>query len=184
MTWFDSFSQTDGILAPEEGAMLHSLIFAAQRYCPGLPAVELGTAHGKSAVAIGSACAELGTRLYTFDTFGVEGMSAERARANLAAAGVAGSVIVTTADSAGAGRSWGRGPICLLFIDAGHDYGSVSADIGAWWPHLSDGGYMALHDVQFPGVWRAQIEFYRREWKIVHPVAETRTMGVFQKVPR
>lgn len=45
----------------------------------------------------------------------------------------------------------------LIYIDAGHGYADVSADIAAWRKHVRPGGTLAGHDYspQFPGVMRA-----------------------------
>ncbi len=46
--------------------------------------------------------------------------------------------------------------VSLIFIDANHDYEHAKADIDAWWPHLSVGGVMVIHDYGvFPGVTQA-----------------------------
>jgi hypothetical protein len=34
----------------------------------------------------------------------------------------------------------------LVFLDAAHDYQNVSDDIEAWWPKVSEGGYLGGHD--------------------------------------
>ena len=43
----------------------------------------------------------------------------------------------------------------LVFIDAGHDYDNVLADIKAWWPKIRSGGMLAGHD-------------YNHKWPAVH----------------
>jgi len=48
------------------------------------------------------------------------------------------------------------GSVDLLFVDAGHDYGSVSADFFCWYPKIKPGGVVVFHDVNtmHPGVVR------------------------------
>ena len=51
----------------------------------------------------------------------------------------------------------------LIFIDAGHDYESVTEDIMSWFPHLSENGVMIGHDYYadvWPGVVQAVDEFF------------------------
>jgi predicted O-methyltransferase YrrM len=40
----------------------------------------------------------------------------------------------------------------FLFIDGAHDYDSVKKDIADWFPRLLDGGTVAFHDSDWPGV--------------------------------
>jgi hypothetical protein len=49
--------------------------------------------------------------------------------------------------------------IGFIYIDADHSYGSVRADLEAWWPVLRPGGIMAGHDWNWSGVERAVMEF-------------------------
>ncbi len=56
----------------------------------------------------------------------------------------------------------------LIFIDAGHDYESVKADIAAWYPHVRHGGILAGHDYlhrRFKGVTQAVQEFAAAQGK-------------------
>lgn len=51
--------------------------------------------------------------------------------------------------------------IWSVFIDAGHDYEDISADIAAWSKVIIPGGYIGGHDYpQFPGVKKAVDEVY------------------------
>lgn len=62
----------------------------------------------------------------------------------------------------------------FVFLDAAHDYESVSADIEAWLPKIKNRGVLAGDDLNFPGVARAVRERLPdhqalnggRQWKI------------------
>lgn len=49
-------------------------------------------------------------------------------------------------------------PVRLVFIDGDHRYESVKNDIAAWSPCVIDGGIIAFHDLNWPGVARAIAE--------------------------
>lgn len=61
----------------------------------------------------------------------------------------------------------------LLFVDAAHDYDSVSADLSAWEPFITPHGVVILDDVNFPGVERAIVDLGQRGWRFVERVATT-----------
>ncbi len=42
---------------------------------------------------------------------------------------------------------WPR-QVAAIYIDAGHDYESVSSDLRAWWPHVLPGGLFFGHDYE------------------------------------
>jgi hypothetical protein len=50
----------------------------------------------------------------------------------------------------------------FVFVDAGHSYAAVSADIDAWWPKVKPGGWFGGHDYHehHPGVMRAVQECF------------------------
>lgn len=54
--------------------------------------------------------------------------------------------------------------ISVLFIDGDHSYEGCKADIDAWYPHMTEGGVMLLHDCDesSPGVVRAVEEFVKK----------------------
>jgi len=61
-------------------------------------------------------------------------------------------------DSAKAAERFEDGSLAFVFIDAGHEYESVKADIAAWLPKVKPGGILAGHDYHagdWPGVVRA-----------------------------
>lgn len=44
------------------------------------------------------------------------------------------------------GKSWDRGEVDMVFVDASHSYEACKADALAWLPHIIDGGIIAFHD--------------------------------------
>lgn len=62
----------------------------------------------------------------------------------------------------------------FVFIDAGHSYEAVTADIRAWWPKVKVGGWFGGHDYHehHPGVIRAVTErFSENRGLILEPFA-------------
>jgi len=45
--------------------------------------------------------------------------------------------------------------IDIVYVDAGHDYDNVKADIKNWMPKLKPGGWMTGDDYEWPGVQKA-----------------------------
>lgn len=68
-------------------------------------------------------------------------------------------------DSAYAADNFRNQSIDVLFIDAGHSYENVKADITAWFPKMKKGGIMAGHDYNdsWPGVIQAVNELLGKE---------------------
>ena len=69
-------------------------------------------------------------------------------RANLAAAGAEGDVIVIVGRSKDLARHWNT-PLGMVFIDGGHTEETAVTDYESWVPHVASGGALAIHDV-FP----------------------------------
>jgi glycosyltransferase involved in cell wall biosynthesis/predicted O-methyltransferase YrrM len=87
---------------------------------------------------------------------------------NVVAAGVADYVVPLPLDSANAASLLDRTRISadVIHIDAAHDYGSVLADLKAWWPRLLPGGVLIADDYDedgkyWPSVKKAVDEFVR-----------------------
>ncbi len=57
--------------------------------------------------------------------------------------------------------------IDLLYIDAAHDYESVTADLAAWEPYMKPDGLMIFDDANFPGVAHAMADAGSRGWRHV-----------------
>lgn len=52
----------------------------------------------------------------------------------------------------------------FIFVDAGHEYEDVKADIQAWYPKIKKGGYMIGHDINQTQVRRAVREQFEDRW--------------------
>lgn len=51
----------------------------------------------------------------------------------------------------------------MIFIDAGHSYEQVMADLNSWFPKLKKGGIFAGHDYDSPGVANAVRDFFGKD---------------------
>jgi len=69
-------------------------------------------------------------------------------RATVFDAGLEDVVVGVVGQSPTVARHW-RSPLGLLFIDGGHGVEPARRDYELWTPHVSVGGYLAIHDV-FP----------------------------------
>ena len=69
----------------------------------------------------------------------------------------AARVIVLVKDGVEAARDVEDGSQDFVFLDAGHGYSSIKADLTAWRPKVRQGGILCGHDYyeQFPGVCKA-----------------------------
>lgn len=152
------FEGIQGWLHPAEGFALYELAV----YGPGTgPVVELGSFMGLSTCWIASGLKERGEGMvHAVDTFaGVVptilpncpiqhyGPTFERFENNLRRMDLWHFVVPLKQRSAQAGLEWAGAPVRLLFIDAGHDYADIDADLAAWLPHVAPDGLVAIHDV-------------------------------------
>ncbi len=157
---------TKGFMPPDEGRALAVSLFS----CPiikGIPAVEIGSYVGLSAIYLGIAARSQGRLLISVDHH--HGSEENQAgwefhdksivdpvsrkmdtlylfRRTMELAGLSNSVIIVAADS----QSYATvhaGPIAYLFIDGGHSHAQTFSDYDSWVPKLVDGGFLAIHDV-------------------------------------
>ncbi len=132
------------------------LLYRLARSCSGNGViVEIGSWKGKSTIRLGRGSLDgrkvkihavdphtgspehqPGTRgVWTFDEF----------QQNIKAAGVDDVIVPHVDFSVNAAQNFIE-PVELIFIDGLHDYESVKADFGAWFPKVIEGGVMAFHD--------------------------------------
>lgn len=155
-----------GFLDPEEGAALYQA--AAEQAGQG-PCLEVGGYCGKSAVYLGSACAQAGELLFSIDhhrgseenqpgweyfdptVWDEEAGAVDTLpffRRTIQRADLEGTVVPIVGRSIDIALRW-RTPLSLLFIDGGHTMEHALNDFRGWTPHLMQGGVLAIHDV-FP----------------------------------
>lgn len=137
--------------------------------------VELGTWLGASAIAMARSVRRWGGTVTCVDTWAGELdddgcspiarsplMLLSCARA-MVEAEVSASVRLIPATTMEAALRWNQ-PIDFLYVDAGHSYQAVSADLAYWVPHVKSGGVVVGDDYdhpRYPGVNTAWDDFER-----------------------
>lgn len=87
------------------------------------------------------------------------------------------------------GRSFEE-PVHLLFVDGGHEYETIKADIDAWIPHIPTGGLAIFHDYapsprdrdRLAGVERAVDEWHGANLFCWLQVVKVDSVTVFERV--
>jgi len=160
------FAAIEGWISDIEGYVLYRLA----RDGEGEGAiVEIGSWMGKSTAWLAAGSMARGREpVHAVDTFEgspehqdtavlrEEGTTYRRFSENLARVAVFDHVVPRVASSLEAAARWDGQPIRLLFIDGDHSYAAVKADLEAWLPSVTPGGYVVFDDVieAFPGVQR------------------------------
>ena len=113
--------------------------------------VELGGEYGRSASEFAWALKtkNYNGHIYTVDKFPethpIVGDLLEAYTHNLKECGLIQYCTAIRGDTIQQASNWKK-PIALLFIDAGHSYLEVKADIAAWVGYVKGGGIVAFHD--------------------------------------
>ena len=150
---------------------------------PGAVLVEVGALYGRSALYMAQRIRESGKQLHFFvvDTwkphpdFDSKGMRADQIAKHGSmfgafvhyienSGGLQDYINVLRIDSHLAAAAFGGwlGPLHFVFLDAGHDYDEVEADLNAW--HAEDPAIIGGHDwsSDWPGVERAAREYAQK----------------------
>jgi hypothetical protein len=124
--------------------------------------VEVGAWKGQSIIHL---CQRLqdqekSVKLYAVDTFKGDADTGKvnvlsTFEENIFASHCSSDIYVQVALSTIAADKFQEKEIAGVFIDAAHDYDSVSADLNAWLPKVKEGGIFAGHDIDSPDVQRA-----------------------------
>ncbi len=107
--------------------------------------VELGTRKAGTACALGLSDKENSDRVYTVDNY-LYLHEDQFYRNKIVVSNYELKCNLISMDSSACGRLWNNGAIDMMFFDAGHQLSDVKADIRAWIPHVSKGGYLCFHD--------------------------------------
>ena len=142
--------------------------------------VEIGAFKGKSTAWLAQAARQAGRRLHSIDPQ-VEG-TLEDFRATVREFDLAAVTTIYHAFSHDVGKGWSA-PIAFLWVDGGHDYGTVLQDIRDFAPHVTPGGWIVFDDARpdvTPGVIRAIEETLRRDDTFEY-VGRIRDVDVFRR---
>ena len=191
-----------GFLDPEEGRGLYE--FGLKASCLG-PCLEIGSYCGKSTVYLGSACKKNNSILFSIDHHrgseeqqpGEEYFDPElyhppsgridtfqTFRKTLDDAGITDSIVPMVCTSEVAARKWAT-PLSLVFIDGGHSFESAYTDYNVWAGHITEGGYLLIHDI-FPDPaegGQAPYQIYKLALAsgLFQEVTMIKTLGVLQR---
>ena len=129
--------------------------------------VEIGSFIGNSTIYLAAAGRD---RVHAVDPHSEDSMrqvpgtsgTSETFLANLERFGVRNRVEYHRMPSVEAAAAWHGGPIRLLFVDGLHTYDAVTADCGAWAPHLAAEHVVLFDDYLWPEVGRAVTDLRRR----------------------
>lgn len=140
---------------------------AVKEASDGAVFVELGSWMGRSSAYMGVEIANASKNIlfYCIDTW--KGSPAESYHGDVVRAH-GGSLVETfkknveglpvhaiESDSAKAADRFEDASVDFVFIDAGHGFADVTADIRAWYPKVKPGGVIAGHDIGWPGLFQA-----------------------------
>jgi len=140
----------DGWLTEKEGNLLHKLAKNSRGAI-----VEIGSWKGKSTIELAKGSkAGNNAKIYAIDPHTGSQMQKQRFgkiwtfdefKKNIKNAGVDDVIVPLVKTSKEAARNFDK-PVQLIFIDGDHDYEMVKLDFDLWYPKVSEGGIMALHD--------------------------------------
>lgn len=152
---------TEGWLFKDEARMLYRLASRAKG-----PIVEIGSWKGRSSVCLGLGAMSKPNivSIYCIDTFkgskehkvgGKDVNTYKEFKKNTKQHLLFGTILIPIiSDSKEASILNGINDIGLLFIDGSHEYEDVSFDFKEWGSRVIKGGWICVHDVTWPGVYR------------------------------
>ncbi len=143
--------------------------------------VQLGTHAGYSSLLLGFYLRQMHAPNGLF-TFEIDEPLCNFAREWLERAGLTGTVRVELRSSLdpaspGLAREYLGGPPELVFLDSSHEYRQTLDEIEAWYPELTPGGFIVLHDTSefaasFDVTRQGGVRRALQEWREAHPGIE------------
>lgn len=139
----EQIADIPGLLGETEGPYLYSLARLGSKLgC----VVEIGSWKGKSTIWLAKGSLAVGGgKVYAIDPHPAGANTEKELSENIKKAGVESIVVPLVTSSIEALRGWNE-PIGLLWIDGDHKYRGVQSDFLGWYPHVVEGGIIALHD--------------------------------------
>lgn len=159
--------------------LIHAITLQQIRLFNGLLAVELGTSHGNSMIAMAAAMTSEGKGLlHTCDL--VLSMMAQNL---IYRSGCADSVVFRKTDSVALASEFVDDTVGMLFIDTSHERKQTELELVAWAPKLLRSAIVLLHDTQTcpEGVDAPAREFADRQKWHYYNIAVDCGLGVLTK---
>lgn len=177
--WFDETTRQNliGECVVPIMSFLHGMVMGSgiQRI------VQLGTHAGYSALLLGFYLRQMQAPHGLF-TFEIDEPLCRFARIWLERAGLSATVHVELRSSLdpaspGLARAYLGGAPELVFLDSSHEYQQTLDEINAWYPELSPGGMIVLHDTSefaasFDVTQQGGVRRALQEWRAAHPEIE------------
>lgn len=161
-------SDVEGYVSEQKGLFLYEM---AKQTPPEHAVVELGVYKGRSLLCLAQGHEAIGVDHLAGEPAESLDMPSEAFSDHIAGSygnelrrNVDGKATLISTRAADAGNAWSGPPVGLLVHDAGHDYGSVSADIEAWLPNLAPDAVLVFDDANFPGVHAAIADLGQHGW--------------------
>jgi predicted O-methyltransferase YrrM len=134
---------TDWSMEPE---LLQILLALISHVKPAVT-VELGTYEGRTAATLAGLIRVLGCgRVFTVDDF--RSIEATYSQTRFRRLDLESTITQIHSSTVDAFVAWGREPVDLLLIDAGHDFLSSCVDFALWSRLLTHDGWIVIHDTK------------------------------------
>ena len=140
----EAIGDVDGWLLADDVFKLYDLAYEAAG-----PILEIGTFHGRSAIAMAMALRDAGNPapLVSLD---VDPVALATAGENARRKGVSGRITLVRGSAAAIFRATAGFVPAVVFVDGDHSAAGAARDLRALEPHVPDGGFLFLHDYADP----------------------------------
>jgi Methyltransferase domain len=140
----EAIGDVDGWLLADDVFKLYDLAYEAAG-----PILEIGTFHGRSAIAMAMALRDAGNPV-PLVSLDVDPEALARAGENARRKGVSGRITLVRGSAAAFFRATAGFMPAVVFVDGDHSAAGATRDLRALEPHVPDGGLLFLHDYADP----------------------------------